>query len=166
MLYRQGHYEKALEEYKLAEELDTEWCEILRLLSSFLAHVPDAEFHDAAEAVHLAEKAVDQHVDYRMHDSNHSLPLDLRVLGQAYYRANRFEECVHALTRTIGLSTDGADASDCFFLAMAHQMLGDPREASKWFDAGVEWMDGNQMSVPDETDFTRWRGEARRVLDE
>ena len=166
VLYYQGFYDAALESLGVAIDLDPDWCNSLRDRAEFLSHVPDAGLQDFSRAVRLAEKAVELHVDYPVHNTNHPLALDLRALGQAYYRADRFEECVDALTRTIGLSAGGADASDCFFLATAHKKLGDPREASKWFDAGVEWMEGNQMSVPVKTFFSRWRDEAQTVLGE
>ena len=170
-LYYQGSYDAALESFGRATEIDPEYCYSLHSLSWFLAHVPDAELQDASEAVRLAEKCVERHVDYPVYGNVHALAPHWVILGMAYYRTDRLEECVDALVKALDLSPDAASSYDSFsratasfFLAMAHHKLGAPGEALKWYDASVNWMESHELTVPQESDLSRWRDEAQTVL--
>ena len=59
------------------------------------------------------------------------------------------------------LAAKRGDATDWFFLAMAHWQLGDKDEARKWYDKAVEWMDKNQ---PKNEELLRFRAEAAELL--
>jgi hypothetical protein len=48
----------------------------------------------------------------------------------------------------------GGDASDWFFVAMAHWQLNRREEARTWFSKAVDWMDQNQ---PDDDELDRIR---------
>jgi hypothetical protein len=48
------------------------------------------------------------------------------------------------------------------FLAMAHQRLGEPGQASRWYNRAVRWMEHNpRQSAP----FRHVREEAARLLE-
>jgi hypothetical protein len=54
----------------------------------------------------------------------------------------------------------GGNASDWFFLAMAHGQLGDQPQARRWFDKAVQWMDEYQ---PKNEEMGRFRAEAEAL---
>jgi serine/threonine protein kinase/tetratricopeptide (TPR) repeat protein len=70
----------------------------------------------------------------------------LTTLGAAFYRAGRYEEAAKRLDEAITVYKPEARfrqtvAYSWFFLAMAHQRLGQADEARKWLDKAVQWMD-------------------------
>jgi tetratricopeptide (TPR) repeat protein len=165
-LYNQGSYDDALEEYNQALELDPGFCLAQEHKAWFLAQVPDAELQDVAGAVRLAKQSEASHVDYPVHNNVHGLAPHVSTLGQAYYRADQFEECAATLMRALEISQENPHASEYFFLAMAHKKLGDGEEARKYYALGVEWMEENHMTVATEANLTRWREEAQALLGE
>ena len=84
----------------------------------------------------------------------------LNTLGVARYRAGEWERAIEAFGKSMDLRK-GGDASDWFFLAMAHWQLGHKDEARKWYDKAVEWMDKNQ---PKNEELLRFRNEAAELL--
>jgi hypothetical protein len=50
---------------------------------------------------------------------------------------------------------------DWFFLALAHDRLGEREDAERWFKQAVEWMDSHQ---PDSDELRRFRLEAEETL--
>jgi serine/threonine protein kinase/Flp pilus assembly protein TadD len=84
-----------------------------------------------------------------------------RTLGAAEYRAGMFNDAVVALRKSTDLHKGGGDASDWFFLAMAHWRLGDKVEARKLFDKAVDWMDKNN---PKDEELKRFRAEAEGLM--
>ncbi len=67
--------------------------------------------------------------------------------GTALYRAGRFDEAVQQLTAG---SADGAEpaARAWLFLAMAHERLGHTREAGRWLDRAIAWLDRAERAGP------------------
>jgi hypothetical protein len=55
----------------------------------------------------------------------------------------------------------GGDSFDWFFLAMAHEKLGDKEKARQWYDRATRWMDKNQFTNEELASF---RAEAAQVL--
>jgi len=55
----------------------------------------------------------------------------------------------------------GGDSTDWFFLAMAHEKLGDKEKARQWYDRATRWMDKNQAT---DEELRRFRAEATQVL--
>ena len=55
---------------------------------------------------------------------------------------------------------------DWFFLAMAHQQLGNKDEARKWYDQAVKWMEKprEKNAGPSEDELRRFQVEAAEVL--
>jgi tetratricopeptide (TPR) repeat protein len=62
------------------------------------------------------------------------------TLGVAHYRAGDPKATVAALQKSIQLRR-GGDATDWFFLAMAHWQLGERDQASAWYEKAVQSMD-------------------------
>jgi hypothetical protein len=81
------------------------------------------------------------------------------TLGVAHYRNGDWKEAVAALTQSTELQ--GENAYDGFFLAMGHWKLDQKKEARKWYDQAVAWMDKNQ---PQNEELRRFRAEAAELL--
>jgi serine/threonine protein kinase/uncharacterized protein HemY len=112
---------------------------------------PDARFTGAAEALSLAGEVV---------KAAPKVAKCWYVLGVAQYRAGHWQQAIAALTKCMDLSK-GGDASDWFFLAMAHEQLGHKEEARQWFDRAVRWMD---KYLPSPEELRRFRAEAAKLL--
>jgi serine/threonine protein kinase/Flp pilus assembly protein TadD len=117
----------------------------------FLATYADPRFQNPERAVLLAKKAV------ALAPQNGSF---WGTLGTAYYRARQWQDAVAALEKSMHLRS-GGDSFDWFFLAMAHQQLGDPAKARHWYERAVEWMDKNK---PQDEELRRFRAEATALL--
>jgi uncharacterized protein HemY len=102
----------------------------------FLATCPHAEFRDPKRAVELAQKAV---------------ALEPKVggywntLGTACYRAGDWQAALDNLKKSTDLQ--GENAFDAFFLAMAHQQLGQRAEARKYYSQAVRWMKEHEAAL-------------------
>ena len=77
------------------------------------------------------------------------------TLGAILYRAGRLGEAVEKLTeltntwdQTEQLSTPISPAYTWFFLAMAHQQLGNSDEAKHWFDKAVQRSEVELQAAP------------------
>jgi tetratricopeptide (TPR) repeat protein/serine/threonine protein kinase len=117
----------------------------------FLAISPDAKIQNPDQAVRLAQKAV------TLAPQNGNF---WGTLGTAYYRTRQWQDAVAALEKAMHLKS-GADSFNWFFLAMAHQQLGDPAKARHWYDQAVEWMDQNK---PQDEELRLFRAEAAALL--
>ena len=120
-------------------------------LAWFLATCPDPQFRNPAQAVEWARKAVDR------------APQEgafWNTLGVAQYRAGDPKAAVAALQKSMRL-LGGGEATDWFFLAMAHWKLDEQEAARKWYDKAVRWMD--QYQVRDE-ELRSFRAEAAALL--
>jgi tetratricopeptide (TPR) repeat protein len=162
--FHAGAFDAALESYDKAMQLDPNYCYAYHTMTFFFAHAPEPEFRDPEEAVRLGERAVELHVGAPTYGAAHTLTLEWEMLGQAYYRAGRFEDCIEALEKSIELAVRGAEATHTLFLAMAHKQLGHDGEAREHYDAAVSWMESHELNVTDGSDLTRWRDEARKIM--
>ena len=82
------------------------------------------------------------------------------TLGVALYRTGDWKGTVAALEKSMQLRS-GGDASDWFFLAMAHWQLGEKDEARSDYDKAVARM-GKDADKNEE--LLRFRGEAAELL--
>ncbi len=78
----------------------------------------------------------------------------------ADYRAGYFPAAVTALEQALELR-QGGDASERFFLAMAHWQQGHKDEARNWYNQAFQWMDKNGPGVEE---LHRFRREAAALL--
>jgi tetratricopeptide (TPR) repeat protein len=86
--------------------------------------------------------------------------VDICIFDRLVTRAGDWKPAIATLEKSTELR-DGGDASDWFFLAMAHWQLGHKDEARTWYDKAIEWMDKNQ---PQNEELQRFRAEAAELL--
>jgi tetratricopeptide (TPR) repeat protein/serine/threonine protein kinase len=152
-LERRGKFEEAIAAYEKAVAIDPKSTWPLNAFAWLLATCRDAKFRDPARAATLAKEAVE------LAPRN---PNYLNTLGIAEYRAGNWQAAVEALTKSVSLRDAGVEASDWFFLAMAHWRLGNKDEARRWYEIAVNWMDASP-SRSTET-MKRVRSEAAALL--
>lgn len=122
-------------------------------LAWFRLTARDARFRDFNEAVEMAVRAAEL-APQRAAAHN--------TLGIAYYRVGEFRKAVESLRQSMKLS-DGGDANDWFFLAMAHAQLGDLDEARQWYERAESWTRANAAN---DARFREWWQEAAELLEE
>jgi tetratricopeptide (TPR) repeat protein len=120
-------------------------------LAWLLASRPDAPPHNPARAVRLAKEVV---------ALAPAVGVYWNTLGVAHYRAGDAKAAAAALEESMRLRS-GGDAYDWLFLSMVRQRLGDPRDARRWYDRSVAWIESN---APQDQELLRFRAEAARLL--
>ncbi|HEV3447663.1 MAG TPA: protein kinase, partial [Gemmataceae bacterium] len=151
LLWELGRQSEAAEPYRKALKLDLEDPILNNDRAWFLATNPEPRLRNAPLAVELAKKAVDdeqQSGAYR------------NTLGVALYRSGDGKAAVAELNEAMRLR-EGGDSFDWFFLAMAHQCLGEHDQARTWFNRAVEWMNKYR---PHDDELRRFRAEAEALL--
>ncbi|HEV3339458.1 MAG TPA: tetratricopeptide repeat protein [Pirellulales bacterium] len=147
------HFRAAIAAYAKAIEVAPDNAVTHNDLAWLYATCPDLALRDPAQAVALAKKAVELQ------------PTDgtgWNTLGVAHYRAGEWKAAVEALTKSMELRSRG-DAFDWYFLAMAHQRLGELDEARRWQRRAVEWVEQNSTVLAANR---QWRDEIRRFRTE
>ncbi len=122
-----------------------------RQLAWLLATCPHPQIRDPGRAVTLARQAVEQAPQVGAAWS---------VLGVAQGQAGDWPAALAALEKAVALS-GGADATDGFWLALAHARLGHPDEARQSYDGAVRWMEANR---PRDPELRRLRAEVESLL--
>jgi tetratricopeptide (TPR) repeat protein len=132
-------FDKLLTELGKVEELIAEYREMIRLrpesdavlnnLAWKIVLFRDRPAREFDEALAHARKCV----ELTPKDANH-----VNTLALAEYRVRHWDETIAAAKASLALRNDG-NASDWFFLAMAHAQKGEKEEARKWFDKAVAW---------------------------
>jgi len=150
VLYRKGRAGEAVAELRETIRLQNDYGQAHHRLAWLLATAADPALRDPAAALRSAEKAV----------ALASTAANWTVLGLAQYRVGDYKAAVAALERSMTLHS-GGDASEWFFLAMSHAMLGDKDTARAWYDRAARWMDTNQSM---DEEYRRIRAEAAQVL--
>jgi serine/threonine protein kinase/tetratricopeptide (TPR) repeat protein len=146
-----GRWEEAEQAYSKLLELAPQNADAHNNLAWLLATCPDSEIRDPKRAIELAKKAT----ELAPKEGNH-----WNTLGAAYYYAGDWKAAIAALEKSMELRK-GGDAFDWFFLAMARWQLGDKKDARKWYDQAVQWMDKNQHK---DEELRRFRAEAETLL--
>jgi tetratricopeptide (TPR) repeat protein len=147
----QEAFHKAAQGFQLALQLSPHRHDLLYHLARFLSTCPDLQFRDPGRAVDLAQHATTQAPQAWY---------CWRALGQALYRSGDWKASIKALEESMKFYA-GGNASDWFFLAMAHWQLGDRPRARQWFDQAVKWMDKYQ---PKNEELGRFRAEAKALI--
>jgi len=124
---------------------------VWELAARLRAACPDARLHNAARAVEQASRAV---------EVSPAHATGWQALGMAQYRAGDPEAALAAFDRAME-QRNGGDSFEWFFVAMAHEQLGQRDDARRWYDRAVEWMAANQ---PTDLDLVRYRTEAAEQL--
>jgi tetratricopeptide (TPR) repeat protein/serine/threonine protein kinase len=155
---RAGHFAQAHTDLQSALKLAPADADIHNQLAWQLANCPEAKLRDPARAIELSKKSIELE------------PMEgsfWNTLGAAHYRSGDEKAAIAALNKSMELRK-GGDAFDYLFLAMAHQKLGDPDEASKWYDRATEWLEKNSQRLKGlpgaAEEFRRLRTEAEEVL--
>jgi tetratricopeptide (TPR) repeat protein len=129
VLTSQGKLVEAMVEYRNAFRLMSDGASRHNILAWWVALSPARPRRDYDEALEHARKAVEL------------APKDGRyvnTLALAEYRAGHWNESISASERSMALQ-NGGDASDWFFLALAHSRKDEKDDAGKWFDKAVAW---------------------------
>jgi serine/threonine protein kinase/tetratricopeptide (TPR) repeat protein len=146
-----GRWEEAEQAYSKLLELAPQSAVARNNLAWLLATCPEPKFRDAQRAITSAKKAT----ELAPKEGNH-----WNTLGAAYYYAGDWKAAIAALQKSMELRR-GGDSFDWFFLAMARWQLGDKKDARKWYDQAVQWMEKNQ---PKNEELSRFRAEAETLL--
>jgi serine/threonine protein kinase/Flp pilus assembly protein TadD len=126
------------------------------VIAWFLATCPDAKYRDAGRAVKLAKEATlkaPKNGDF------------WNTLGVAHYRVGAIPASLAAFEQSMRLRK-GGDASDWFFLAMAHEKLGNRDQARKWHGQAMRWLEKNDRTLEQEQadELRRFQTEADELL--
>jgi len=150
-LTKAGRPREAIEHLQTSLEINPNQPEACNNLAWVLATASDDAVRDPIRAVELAQKAIEldpKHTDF------------FNTLGVAHYRAGHWQDAIQWLDKS-AQATQGRNAFDWFFLAMAHQQLGQHDEARVDYDQAVERMD---KTAPHDPELLRFRAEAQKLL--
>ena len=151
-LTKSGQPQKAKQSArKLAEVRTSRGADLQNQVAWLLVSAVDSSDRDPALAADLASQAV---------TTNPGDGGSWNTLGVARYRGGDWKAAVAALERSMQVR-NGGDSFDWFFLAMAHQRLGEKDKARECYGRAVAWMDKNQ---PRNEELRRFRKEAAELL--
>jgi tetratricopeptide (TPR) repeat protein/serine/threonine protein kinase len=128
VLRQQENYAEAIAPLAEAVRLDPQDASITGVLAMLLVTCPDPKLHDPPRALELARKAL----ELEPGNGSHS-----RTLGVALYRSGNWQEALAALKSASERDPDNT-GFDSFFVAMAHQRLGDALAARAAYDRACE----------------------------
>jgi tetratricopeptide (TPR) repeat protein/serine/threonine protein kinase len=149
-LMRQGKVAEAIAAHREALRLDPHYHNIPNNLAWALALTPDRPPSDYDEAAVLAGKAIDLEANGSKYNT----------LALAEYRRGRWDDAIADAERSIKL-INGVDASNWFFLAMAHARKGDRAKATTWFEKAVAW---TKEKAPKDPELLGFWAEASKLL--
>jgi tetratricopeptide (TPR) repeat protein len=151
VLQDDGRIEPSMHYFERATEVNPKSWHRINHLAWMLVMAPEHGVRDPQRALALAERAVEL------------MPLSpncWNTLGVAYYRNGEDGQARDALMRAIELS-NGGDALDWFFLAMAHARRNEPELADEWLQRAQTWCLAQQ---PLSGELQRTREEAIATL--
>jgi serine/threonine protein kinase len=132
---------------------------VLQVLARFYVNCPDEKFRKPAQAVELAQEALE--------NARKARPYHLRdevdcwtMVGAAQYRAGNWQAALRAFQQAQKLPV-GEQGFNLFFLAMTYWQLGDKDQARSCNDKAALWM--NQFR-PEDEQLRRLRDEAAALV--
>lgn len=150
--YREQHeFEKAIADYDQALKLSAGEASTHNSIAWMAVTKPDGESVPVGQAVEHAEEAVEK----KPSDGAY-----WNTLGAVKYRAEDYQAAVTALAKSAEMRA-GGDSFDFFFLAMAHQQLGDTGSARQWYQKAAAWM---EQHAPDNSELADFRAETEELL--
>jgi serine/threonine protein kinase len=117
----------------------------------FLVTCPDPKWRNARRTREWASKATVR---------SPLSPQAWNTLGIAHYRLGEYALAIPALERAISLRS-GEHVADQFFVAMAYWRHQDERQARRWYEKAITWMDRNRLQ---DAELVRYRDEASELL--
>jgi uncharacterized protein HemY len=123
----------------------------MNALAWLLANCPDRALREPAQALQFAKQTVKEAPKNGKY---------WNTLGAAHYRVGEWQEAVKALNESMRIN-QGGEATDWFFLAMAHWRLGDKDQGRTWHQKAIQWMD-KQKSQDEE--LRQFRAESAQLL--
>jgi serine/threonine protein kinase/Tfp pilus assembly protein PilF len=150
LLLRSGKTNDAIQEYETAITLKPTDAMLLNNFAWLLVTWPDKRVRNTVRALELAKSA---------------LKLDQKsggawnTLGVACFRAGDLPGAITALERSVAIQ--GRTSFDDFFLAMAHERIGESGKAKIEYERAVRWM--NQVK-PSDQELRQFSDEAAEVL--
>jgi tetratricopeptide (TPR) repeat protein len=150
-LAMQGKLKEAVVSWKEAVHVVPKNVHAHNSLAWFLATSLDPDLRNPKQAVTHAKLAT----TLAPKDAN-----NWNTLGVAHYRGGDSAAAIEALTKSIELRR-GGDATDFFFMAMAHWQRSEQQKARAWYDRAVSWMDKHN---PQDEELKRFRAEATALL--
>ncbi len=151
LLLENGRHEEATRALMRAERTYPNNAEFQNNLAWSLATAEREDARDPVEAIRRAERAV----ELEPTEAN-----NYNTLGVARYMAGDMEGALRDLTRSCDLS-GGGQIADWLFLAMANHRLGNARDAARWYERSVLWMELNPEPDPQ---IHRFRADADAYL--
>ncbi len=150
-LHAQGKLEEAIAEFRAAIRLEPDSAAAHNSLAWNLVVSPKRPLRDYDEGLQHARKAV---------ELAPKVGGIVNALALAEYRSGHWVESIAASEQSVALR-NGGNASDWFFLAMAHWQKGDKAGARKWFDKAVAWA---KEKAPKNDDLRAFWKEAAELL--
>jgi serine/threonine protein kinase len=110
---------------------------LMHRLAWLLANCEDASVRNPTRAVEIATRASQENPNKHMAWAG---------LVLARYRAGDWKGCLQALEKSRQLHQGGS--FEWFVAAMTHWQLGEKKQARKWYDRAVIWMEKSRLNGP------------------
>jgi serine/threonine protein kinase len=136
--------------FRLALMLSPESGDANNNLGWALVSVPDDPWFNPVRGLELARQAV------KLEPNKW---LFLNTLGVAAYRNQEWSAAIEVLQESITLT--GGDAHDLYFLAMSYWQQGNKKEARRFYDRAVAWVEKKHSK---DLELRRFRDEAATLL--
>jgi tetratricopeptide (TPR) repeat protein len=151
VLARKGLFGEAIAEGREAIRILPKHAGVHIQLARLLATCPDPVYRNPAQAVEVANRAVE------LTPANGNA---WNAVGIARYHSGDWKGAIEALQKGNDLP-NGGRGGDFFYLAMAHWQLGEKDQARQWYDKAVQWTDKNE---PRNEGLRLYRTEAAALL--
>ena len=150
-LSSQGKMAEAMVEYRIGFRNQPDAAYGHNEFAWLVALAPNRPPRDYDEALEHSKKAVELASNKGSY---------YNTLALVEYRRGRWNDSIAAATRSIAIG-NGGDASDWFFLALAHWQRGEKEQARTWFDKAVAWTKEKQ---PKNAQMLQFWKEAAKLL--
>ena len=150
-LSSQGKMAEAMVEYRIGFRNQPDAAYGHNEFAWLVALAPNRPPRDYDEALEHSKKAVELAPNKGSY---------YNTLALVEYRRGHWNDSIAAATRSIAIG-NGGDASDWFFLALAHWQLGEKEQARTWFDKAVAWTKEKQ---PKNAELLQFWNEAAKLL--
>ena len=151
ILMKCGSANEAIQEYETAIKLKPTDAMLSNNLAWLMVISVDKRVRNIGRALELAKSAV---------KLDQKSAAAWNTLGVASYRAGDWAGAIMALERSVAIQ--GRTSFDDFFLAMAHEKLGQSAQAKIEYERAIRWM---KQANPNDPELRQFRAEASVALD-